>query len=552
MFDFLQNPTTSPAAADSHLKKQLHWLLFLRVAILTFLLGINFLLQSKDRAIIIPPLLYINIFIIAVYCFTIISALFLKNSKRLSRFAYIQVLLDALLISALVFFTGGSQSIFMPIYYVPVIAGSFLLLRRGGLACAAACTLGYGTILALEFLDCYPPFFKQFWYRPIENIWIVLNYFSIHGITFFLVGILSALLAERLWKTEKALSTTSLKFNRLSLLYKQIFDDITTGIMTVDNEGRITSVNNALENISGFSAAETVDRKVEEIFPALKDTSLSMVELTRKDGSVVPVSCSATRLNMPDGCDGCELISLQDLSTIKKMEAQIRKAEKMAAIGEMSSNIAHKFRNPVSAIYGSAQMLCKKLENDSTELGLMKIITRECNRLDTSLNDFIWFSSPGTPEKEWVALHKIISNVLQTLKEAHAWKENCVFTVNVEKNLDCWADPQQLTQVITNLLSNSTIALKDVENGEINISAEENSADDDTESTVITITDSGRGIAEEYMERIFEPFYTTGTNSTGLGLAIVEKIIEGHNGTVVVTSQPRHFTRVTITLPLPN
>ncbi len=556
MFDFLYNQTTSPAVADSHFKKQLHWLLFLRVTLLTFLLGVNFLLQSKDRAIIIPPLVYINIFIIAVYCFTIISALFLTKARKLSRFAYIQVLLDALLISFLVFFTGGSQSIFITIYFVPIIAGSFLLLRRGGLACAAACTLGYGVILALESLDYYPRFFNQFWYRPIENILVVLNYFSIHGVTFFLVGILSALLAERLRKTEKALTRTSLKFDQLSLLYKQIFDDITTGIITVDNTGRITSINTALENISGFGSAEIINKTVEEVFPDLKspqsDINIPMVELTRKDGNSVPVSYTATRLNMPAGCDGCHLLTLQDLSAIKTMEAKVRKAEKMAAIGEMSSNIAHKFRNPVSVIYGSAQMLCKKLQDDPTGLGLMKIVTRECNRLETNLTDFILFSSPGTPEKEWISLKKTINDVVRSMKEAHAWKEACILKIDVEETLDCWADPQQLMQVMTNLLNNSTGALRNSATGEISVSAEESTAEDGTESTVITITDTGHGIAEEYMERIFEPFYSTNPNSTGLGLAIVEKIVESHDGTVKVLSRPRQYTKVILTLPLPS
>ena len=130
-------------------KKQLHWMLFLRVVFLTLLLGINVLLHSTEKNIITPPFNNVIVFVGMVYLFTICSALLLKFIKRYSTFAYTQVLMDVILISILLYYSGGSQSIFTILYLFPIIAGGLILSRRGGLAAASASTIGYGVILCL-------------------------------------------------------------------------------------------------------------------------------------------------------------------------------------------------------------------------------------------------------------------------------------------------------------------------------------------------------------------------------------------------------------------
>ena len=121
-------------------KKQLHWMLFLRVVFLTLLLGINVLLQSTEKNIITPPLNYIVVYVGAVYLFTISSAFILKFIRRYATFAYSQILMDIILVSILLYYSGGSQSIFTILYLFPIIAGGIILSRKGGLAAAAAAT----------------------------------------------------------------------------------------------------------------------------------------------------------------------------------------------------------------------------------------------------------------------------------------------------------------------------------------------------------------------------------------------------------------------------
>ena len=158
---FIAKPVENKAAAE-FFKKQLQWMLFLRVVFLTLLLGITLLLTSAEKNIITPPFYYVTAFIAGVYIYTICSALILKFIKHYTTFAYGQILIDVLLITILIYYSGGSQSIFTILYFFPIIAGSFILFRRGGLAPAAASTIAYGIILALEYKGFHPGFFKDF------------------------------------------------------------------------------------------------------------------------------------------------------------------------------------------------------------------------------------------------------------------------------------------------------------------------------------------------------------------------------------------------------
>lgn len=547
--------TPPPSDSDIQIKKQTLLLLFSRVVLLTMLLGINTLLQSKERAIIIPPLHYITYFIAAVYLFTIISAMQIRHVTRFRQFAFLQLLTDTALVTCLVFFSGSSQSIFVSIYFFPIIAGSFVLLRRGGLALAATSTLGYGTILFFEQIGYYPQFYADFWFRPIANYLVLMNYFSIHGLTFFAAAILSTLLAERLQRTEKALSQTTLKLDQLSLLYKQIFDDITTGIITVDNNDTITSFNRESEKISGYRAHEVVGRNIQKIFANIElhdqDKMRPIVEISGKDGSNTPVGYSCTKLNMPGDCRDCRVITLQNLSEIKQMEEQVRQAEKMATIGEMTASIAHEFRNPLTAISGSAEIFLHDLDENSTQYGLMKIILRECNRLEDSIADFLEFAKPATPEKEWLVISKAIDEVVQLLKQANIYHPNYTLIMDIEEKMACWCDPQHLHQLLNNLLHNSCTAMRGNEAGEIRITAKEETAADGLDYTILTVADTGEGIPAANMNRIFEPFFTTRDNGTGLGLAIVDKIVASHDGKIKVASRPGELTTFEVSLPLP-
>ncbi len=544
----------APPRKTPQLRRQLQWLLLARVLLITLLLGISATLHAFNQELLVPPLRYLIYFVSGIYLFTIASAVALKFTELLKQFAFLQIIIDSLLVACLVYFTGGSQSIFGLMNFLPIIAGSTLLFLPCGLFTAAVTTFNNGAILLLEYQGITPVFSPQPDASP-PSIEALLHHFSISGITFFFVALLTSMLAARLQQTEVELSRTSRDLDRISLLYKQIFADINTGIITVHSDGEITSFNRAAEKITGFPAHEVLGQSVNSKLPDLEktehDTLRPITNLTRKDGRVIPVGFSWAKLNMPGDCQNCRVYTMQDLSRIKKMEDQIRQSEKMAAIGRMAAGIAHEFRNPLAAISGAAQVLFQDMEEDSPNRGLMNIILRESDRLEGTISEFLQFSKPAAPEKSWFSLEILSREAIAIIEQVQDWNPKIKFTIHITPQLDCWADPDQVKQILLNLLHNAANSMADV-GGTITISGTEETGTGKKDWTVIKIADTGPGINDKIKNRIFEPFFTTRENGTGLGLAIVRQLMESHNGTIELEENPEAQGAVfVVRLPMP-
>jgi two-component system sensor histidine kinase PilS (NtrC family) len=544
-------PHTGSPAANDHLRKQIQWLLFLRVLFLSLMLGISVLLQTKAPSIFLPPLHYLAYFIAGLYLFTILSALVVRMIQCYSRFGYMQITLDTLLVTLLVFSTGGSQSVFTVVYFFPIVMGAFMLFRRGSLLFAALSTLLFGALLLVEY-GGYASRFVQAYPSQLNNLQMLLHYFTIYSLTFFLVAILSSMLSTRLQKTEAELFQTAIDYDRLSFLYKQIFDDINTGIITVDAENRVTSFNRAAEVITGYRSGEILGRELSRAFPGLEtpllhDGRRHTAAIPRKSGETIPVGYSCSRLNAPDSNENGYVYTLQDLSQIKKMEAQVQQAEKMATIGEMAAGIAHELRNPLAAISGAVQLLDRESQEDSINKRLFDIILRESDRLDATIHEFLLFSKPVDPKKEWFSLRALAREALETLSQDPEWNPALILDLEIAPDLECWGDPQLVRQVLLNLIANSANACRNMAKGRILLRAEKIPE----AAMVFEIVDNGPGIPEDFREKIFEPFFTTRETGTGLGLAIVRQIVHSHDGQISLRGCQPQGTIFTVRLPLP-
>ncbi|HET98402.1 MAG TPA: PAS domain S-box protein, partial [Desulfurivibrio alkaliphilus] len=551
------NPTSVPASMEESpgptqlLKKQLTWYFLLRVIFLTLILGITAVLEAKGHRLPSDKLHYPLLFIGGVYLFTIASAALAARVREPRRFATLQIIFDILLISTLVFFSGTSHSLFTVAYFPPIIVAGFMLFKRCALLMAAISTITYGTMLFLEF--------SQYSFdilisapRPAASLERLLNLLAINGISFFLVAALATLLATRLSRTEEALSRTTNQFDRLTLLYKQIFDDITTGIITVDQNWVISSFNRAAEKITGYQAAEAVGRRMDRIFPGIKPaeelaaTGRAETKLVRKDGEQVPVGYSWSRLYSARPEENNFILSLQDLSRIREMEAKVRQSEKMAAVGEMAAGIAHEFRNPLAAISGSAQLLEQRLKDQPAQEKLLRIISRECDRLEAAVRNFLLFSRPARPRQEWLQLKEVIHESATLLGKTPTWGPRHRLELDFPDQTRVWADRDQLKQILLNLLSNACQAMPD--GGTISCNASP-AWRDDQQVLLIRLRDNGPGLDPAIRRKIFDPYFTTRQDGTGLGLAIVHQIISGHGGSISVESSPGQGTLFVIQLP---
>lgn len=555
--------------SKEQLRRHLVWMIMTRVILFTLLIAVTVFLQSMGRNVILPPNVVTMAFLSVVFIYSIGSAGLLQGrTKHLPRFGLIQVLSDVVFSALLVLGTGCSQSIFRPIFIFPVLVGGLNLNRIGGLLAATASSLLYGAILLCEYFEYIPPFYSHTNYIPPDYFLDVLNKFAVYVVLFYALGLSGSIVAARLRKTEEALTRTSVQFDRLHILYKQVFDDVNTGIITVDGRHLITSCNIALEKITGYAAEKIIGLPFDVFFPAVmlteNDESKQALDLVRQDGTTTRVRFTLAQLNLPPDPDvqgdsedaRCKVITMQDISLLERMEQQLREHEKMATIGELSGAIAHDFRNPLAAISGSAQILSvhireRQKESDdpiiSTNRHLADIILRESERMEKTINDFLQFSHPKDLEPEWFNLKRVVGDAVRQIQGKKSRYPGCMITVDIEENLDCWGDRQQIQIVFAHLLENSCFASKDC--GEP-IRVQFLDEPEEQSSLCIAVIDKGTGFPDEIREKVFIPFFSTREDSAGLGLAIVQQFIEQHGGTVTLLA-PEEGSIVAIRLPLP-
>ena len=550
-----------PLSSNDQLHQHILWLLLIRIIFFTLLIGITVLLGSLGTPVILPPEILIVAFIAILFIISIGSAAIAhKPGLNLRRFGLLQILFDTIFAALLVYGTGCSQSIFTPVFILPVIAGGLIMSRKGGLVAAASATLLYGATLILEYYDLVPKGMSLFGFVPSQDPLRAANLFAVYGTTFFVTGLLSGTLAARLQTTEEALSQTSFEFDRLSRLYKQIFDDISTGIITTDENECITSCNAAASRITGYDPEAITGRPLDEVIPGLeldKATSRQVMDLQKKDGTMVRVGYSFSRLNLPDDPTShrednhCKIITLQDISKIEAMEKRVREAEKMAAIGEMAASIAHDFRNPLAAISGSAQLLAQEEENwQGPGKMLSTIIYRESKRMARTISEFLQFARPAQLQAEWFSLDRVVEEAIASsdrLRDALARKK---ISVTMQEKTDAFGDRQQLQTILVHLLENGLIFSQQQDSG-VQLQATE--IEQGAENWLcIEITDQGQGMEPAVRDKMFQPFFTTREQGTGLGLAIVNQIVELHKGRIEVESSPGKGCTIRIYLPLPS
>ncbi len=566
IFPKIVDRARNTVSIDQMFRNQLLWMLALRITLYTLLLALSYILRSNTFDLVLVPSNLLVLFLLIVYLTTSFSAFYLLVYQgNLRKFGFAQTILDTCLASLLIFFSGSSSSIFTSVFFFPIIAGGLLLPRKGGLLAAAAATIQYGTILFLESYGLYPQYLHNYLYLPTTPFPVVLNHFSVHGLTFFLAALLSTLFGFRLRKTESELTASLKKFDTLAILYKQIFDNISTGIVTIDSTGNITSANNAIGKIIGLNPLSLNGKKLTNIFPnmdLMAENHRMITNFHKADGTTLRIGYSNMDMdihqfeeNQTTHASHPKIITLQDISEIEKLESQVRQAEKLAAIGMMSASIAHDFRNPLTAISGSAQILAQEMATngaqDSSNYELTHIILRESNRLIETVSDFLKFSRPEHATSSWFSLRGCLKEVLQVCKADPNWPGTCQIILNFEDTFDIWADEKQMFTVFSHLIQNS---LSFCPRGKalIHIDGYEYSLPGGYDAVKMTIGDNGAGITRSNQEKIFEPFYTTRPDGTGLGLAIVKQTIEAHHGSISVANNTERGALFTIVLPLPS
>jgi signal transduction histidine kinase len=237
-----------------------------------------------------------------------------------------------------------------------------------------------------------------------------------------------------------------------------------------------------------------------------------------------------------------------DISALDHMQARLRRAERLATLGQFAAGIAHEIRNPLVGIGSTTALLLDDAAPDDPRRADLEIIFREIHRLDRIVNQIVDHARPRSIAPSWFSLSDVVHGALKLLESTLTEKALTVSCQLPSGLPPIHADPDQIKQVFLNVIQNAVEASR--EGGTITVSAFEQTRG--TEAGIaINVIDEGRGISPEDLSRVFEPFFTLGKRrGTGLGLAICRNIIELHAGDITVASEPGKGATVGIWLPL--
>jgi two-component system sensor histidine kinase PilS (NtrC family) len=365
---------------------------------------------------------------------------------------------------------------------------------------------------------------------------------------FLLAGALASFLAEQLQGARIELREREKRLSELEATFSAVVQSISSGIVTVDEQGLITYLNPAGEQIFGASDAEVRGLRLRERLPALSPALEAPLPAGRQrneaivagpDGRDRTLGWAVGRLN-EHGAAGWVIV-FQDLTDFRRMEEAVRRSDRLAVVGGLAAGLAHEIRNPLAAMCGSVELLGGAAGLAENERQLLQIVRDEGKRLEGLVGDFLSFAKPASPQLGTVDGHDLVVETAELFR-ADAERRGLALAVDAERGIALRADGSQMRQVLWNLLGNAADATPP--GGRIAVTLLRKGAE-----AVLTVMDSGAGIAREDLARIFDPFFTTKERGTGLGLAIVHRVVEAHGGRIAVRSEQGRGSTFAITLP---
>jgi two-component system sensor histidine kinase HydH len=334
----------------------------------------------------------------------------------------------------------------------------------------------------------------------------------------------------------------------------EVVTHLPVGLIATDREGRITFFNAAAERITGLTSDYAADRRPDSLLPeplcGLKsavdsgDTIIEQeMECTFSGGNAVPLSVSVTRIVNEVGEFVGHVLILRDLGEVRRLKDEVRRQEKLAALGGLAAGVAHEIRNPLSSIKGMATFFGEQFDDGSEAREAAGVMIREVDRLNRVISELLDFARPTDLNLRVSDLAPLINRSIQLIQQDAASQDITIDVHVFDDICRVSIDPDRLTQCLLNLYLNALQAMAD--GGTLTVGCECEGG----RYVRITVGDTGEGIAAEHFDSIFNPYFTTKNRGTGLGLAIVHKIIEAHQGHLSVESALDQGTRMIIEIP---
>jgi len=360
-------------------------------------------------------------------------------------------------------------------------------------------------------------------------------------------GILSLLMLQ-------GLRITQSRLKKMGEFTDVLISSLPVGLIAISYNGHIRTCNHSARIMFGLESDNVEGLEFEAVIPQhilsllsleKQDTlpALFEIKLPEESGDGRSLHVTIIDIEDTDQRHSGKMLLLQDLSQLKKLEMQLQRTERDAAIGRMAGGVAHELRNPLSSIKGLTLLLKSRFTSDSSDGKAADLLIEEVERLDRSIGELLDYARPANLDVQALPIDDLVKKAV-TLIRADADS----LGIAIDEKYHCaetsvTADPDKMIQVILNLCLNSLQAMEN--GGRLAVTTAQLQ-----DAVTIEIRDSGSGIAEEIMPKIFDPYFTSKSGGTGLGLAISAKIMQDHNGTISLSSQADQGTTVIVTIPL--